>query len=147
MNAYLGYKAPENMRRPASKTGFTIYDPDFPTTKVYTSAIWAPSRMFLLVEEHPFYHLNDPLHASHEGNFNVTDRIVTRHVPAFKTENPSTSLKGQSVIGYVDGHVESPWYSWKTSCYTLNREIGFPTNKNEDDPFLKMFIPRLPQRQ
>ncbi len=142
MSAYLGYKKPERLRRPPSSNGYVLYDPDDPepSKKVYQSTIWAPSRIFLLVEEHPFYHIGN----TREGNFNVTDRIVTRHLPAFRGKDPSTKLKGQTVIAYVDGHVESPWYSWYTTGYKLYREIGFP---GEDNNFMKDFVPALPRRK
>lgn len=141
MNAYLGYKAPEKLTRPASRDGWELYDPEAnpPTIKVYTRTTWAPSSMFMILEEHPAYNIN----FTREGNFNVTDRIVTRHMPGFKGPQPKREAKGRSNIAYVDGHVESPLYRWSTTGYTLFRQIGLPGEKRE---FMKNFIPILPQR-
>lgn len=141
MSAYIGYKAPEKLVRPPSAAGWTLNDPEGQPAKVkvYSRLTWAPSQMFLLVEEHPYYHIS----RNREGNFNVTDRIVTRHSPGFKGPTPQRSLKGRTNIAYVDGHVESPLYSWLTTGYTLYRQIGFP---GEDDAFMKEFVPQLPPR-
>lgn len=141
MSAYIGYKAPEKLIRPPNTLGWILEDPGGspPSKKVYTALTWAPSQMFLLVEEHPYYNLNQ----NREGNFNVSDRIVTRHLPAFRTDRPSLGLKGRSNIAYVDGHVESPLYSWKTTGYKLYWDLGFP---GQDDDFMEIFVPQLPPR-
>ena len=142
MSPYLGYKSADKLfRPPAAGTGFELYDPDGVPQSLYvqTRISWAPGQMFLLVEEHPYYTIGK----NREGNFNVSDRIVTRHMPGFNGPNPSKASKGRTNICYVDGHVESPLYSWYTTGYRLYRDIGFP---GQDDVFMKAFLPKLPQR-
>lgn len=142
MNAYIGYKPPDKMNRPsAGSPGWKLYDPlGSPITAYVTSRVsWSPAQMFVLVEEHPYYHMN---RTSLEGNFNVTDKIVTRHMPGFNGPNPALGVKGRTNIGYLDGHAASPLYAWETSAYTLFREIGFP---GDDSAFLNVFIPNFPR--
>ncbi|MEP0845073.1 MAG: DUF1559 domain-containing protein [Phycisphaerae bacterium] len=139
MNAYIGGKAIEDLSRPAKS--YNLYDPNANPVNltVNTRRSWAPGEMFLLVEEHPFYHIAK----NKEGNFNVSDRIVTRHFPAFNGPSPDRSLKGRTNILYVDGHATSPLYSWYTTGYALFREVGFP---GSDDAFMRDFLARLPKR-
>ncbi|MBI4580034.1 MAG: DUF1559 domain-containing protein [Planctomycetes bacterium] len=143
MSAYIGYKAPEKMIRPPCPltTGYLLHDPDAVPRDIYvkTRLVWSPAQMFLVVEEHPYWNMG----LNREGNFNYSDRIVTRHLPGFNGPEPAKTSKGRTVIGYVDGHVDSPLYSWYTTGYRLYREIGFP---GEDDDFMKLFLPRLPNR-
>lgn len=137
MNAYIGYKSPERMSRPVNGgNGWDLHDPLAVQPHVYVKSrlTWAPAQMFVLVEEHPYYHINN---TSLEGNFNVSDRIVTRHSPAFSGPSPAAGAKGRSNIAYLDGHVSSPMYAWETSAYTLFRQIGFP---GDDADFLDAFM-------
>ncbi len=83
-----------------------------------------------------------PLFGPERGNFNVSDRIVTRHMPAFSGPTPASSGKGRTNIAYLDGHVASPLYSWQTSAYTLFRQIGFP---GSDGGFLSVFMVHFPR--
>jgi prepilin-type N-terminal cleavage/methylation domain-containing protein len=145
MNAYIGYKPVDKMNRPAKEVpGWKLYDPlgSPQNTFVSTRVTWAPAQMFALVEEHPYYHSNN---GAYEGNFNVSDKIVTRHMPGFNGPTPKTGVKGRTCIGYLDGHAASPLYGWETSAYALFREIGFPAS--DDTPngadFLTGFIPRF----
>lgn len=140
MNAYIGYKPPEKMNRPVNEgSGWKLYDPEatpaYETVRSRTT--WAPAQMFVLVEEHPYYHSNRDYW---EGNFNVSDKIVTRHMPGFSGSSPAASAKGRTNIAYLDSHVASPLYSWQTSAYTLFRQIGFPAS---DESFLDLFIPKF----
>ena len=59
---------------------------------------WPLSRMFTLMEEHPLYNLKNG-----EGNFNVIDRVSTRHSLAIGSLTNSGS-KGRSNIAFLDGH-------------------------------------------
>ena len=145
MNAYIGYKSPDNMSRPAKASpGWKLYDPlgNPADAFVISRVTWAPAQMFVLVEEHPFYHSNN---GYWEGNFNVTDRIVTRHMPAIGGATMGGSAKGRSNIAYLDGHVTSPIYPWQTSAYALFREIGFPASDDGSPTFLDVFMPNFPR--
>lgn len=121
MNAYIGFKSPENIRRPARPSGWKVRRDatagNFDI--VYTAKVWPASAMFALVEEHP-YHPSTPNVPNVEGNFNVIDKIVARH--SFMPGG-----KGRSNIGYLDGHVESPIYPLITDAYSLFRKLGFPS--------------------
>ena len=81
-------------------------------------------KMMVLVEEHPYYHMNS---SNPEGNFNVTDRLVTRHQPGKGTVDDRKS-KGRSVMAFLDSHVESRLYPMRTEADELFAEMGMPTD-------------------
>ncbi len=130
MNAYVGFKSPDHMSRPAQS--FKIYKSRTdPSPKIVnTRMTWSPARMPLLVEEHPYTNIN----RNWEGNFNVVDQIVARHAAFAGGE------MARSNIGYIDTHVESPNYKIRTTAFDLYAEIGFPTY---DQDFLQIFMARL----
>ena len=124
MNAYIGFKTPESMLRPANPSGWKVRrsatSGDIRT--IYTGAIWSPSVMFTLVEEHPYHGTasNPSTIPNLEGNFNVIDRVVARH-------SVMPGDKARSNIGYLDTHVESPLLPITTDAYQLFNKIGFPS--------------------
>lgn len=136
MNAYIAFKSPDTFSRPAKAAGWKITGRDrqgnLNPTPQKNAIKWSPSKMFLLVEEHPFYYKNK----NFEGNFNVTDKIVARH-SIVKAPSATAIGLGRTDIIYVDGHVESPLYPISTAADDLFGEIGFPAR---DDAFLDMFM-------
>lgn len=135
MNAYIGYKTPESMTRPAMPgQGWLLEDPGTGNTYVNTRKTFAPAEMPTLFEEHPFYYKN----VNFEGNFNVSDSIVARHSPG--VGKGTTQVKGRCNIAYLDTHVQSPLYPTPYSGYTFYKDIGFPTR---DQSFLDIFCPKV----
>lgn len=134
MNAYIGFKAPEDMQRPASEEGFKMprFRGDSSPLLAKTRLVWSPAQMLVLVEEHPFEGINN-LHA--EGNFNVEDQVVARHSASINTG------KGRTNIAYLDTHVEAPLKSIRASAYELFTEIGFPAH---DGKFRELFESHWP---
>jgi prepilin-type N-terminal cleavage/methylation domain-containing protein/prepilin-type processing-associated H-X9-DG protein len=123
MNAYIGFKTLESMRRPPNPNGWKIRRDATPGNcdTITSGAIWSPSQMFALVEEHPYHpSYSDPTTPNLEGNFNVTDKIVARH-------SRMPGGKARANIAYLDTHVESPLLSITTDAYQLFHRIGFPS--------------------
>ncbi len=138
MNAYIGLKNPDTL---ASGFTFQVSEGGLAPmgVTVGTKVRWTESRMMLLFEEHPFYHIN---HGSREGNFNVTDRIVTRHLLASGGKNPTDKgIKGRTNIGFVDGHAEMRQYSWITEATDVFNDLKEPTENTPAN--LKLFIERV----
>ncbi len=132
MNAYMGYKTPDTMtgRVPNPSGGGS------------TVRRWSPQQMFLMAEEHPYYHSSRNL----EGNFNTVDRIATRHSPAVDKGAGSRVGSGRTVLGYVDGHVEYPLYPLDTEANKLFMKLGWPDfNAASFDLLIKDFVPKIKQ--
>lgn len=121
MNAYIGYKSLDSLRRPANPGGWYVRrsatSGDCEIVK--SGAVWSPAQMFAIVEEHP-YHDSTPNHPNIEGNFNVVDRIVARH-------SVIPGGKGRTNIAFLDTHVESPIMPLTTDAYRLFYRIKFPS--------------------
>lgn len=141
MNAYIGWKSPDKLVRPANAAGWTItrYDMnDVQTTEKQTTRLdWSSGgKMFLLVEEHPYYNKRNL-----EGNFNYSDQLVSRHsISRHKSQNDPGA--GRSNIAYLDSHVESPQYPLSMDGDNLFASIGFPAR---DTAFMKLFMRMLPR--
>lgn len=128
MNAYLGWKDPDfrAFRYLANEGGL---DPDgnYKRFEAGQTVVFNASTTFVLAEEHPKYNINSRTDGGGygsgygEGNFNVTDRIATRHSPAL---GPNT--KGRTNLAFLDGHAETRLYHWTTIADQLFREIGEP---------------------
>jgi prepilin-type N-terminal cleavage/methylation domain-containing protein/prepilin-type processing-associated H-X9-DG protein len=138
MNAYIGYKKPEDLlhftyvapvtNRPLPGGGTRSY-------QVGQRMTWPASSFFVLVEEHPYYALN----RSPEGNFNTwVDRIVTRHSPGLGGVT-DPNVRGRSNLAFLDGHVETRLYPVTTSAEQIFAEFGQP----EDNANLRAFIYNL----
>jgi prepilin-type N-terminal cleavage/methylation domain-containing protein/prepilin-type processing-associated H-X9-DG protein len=120
MNAYLGLLNPDRIRgkwRMAVARGTTTI-----------SKRWTANQLFVLVEEHPNYNL-----ANGEGNFNVIDRVSTRHSLAIGGGTVSSGSKGRSNIAYLDGHCESVLYTWDTTAKTMFQKLQFPDEQDHWD--------------
>lgn len=91
-----------------------------------------PANLMVLAEEHPYYHMNN---SNPEGNFNVTDRIVTRHQVA-KGNVDERKAKGRSVMAFLDTHVESRLYPMRTEADELFAEMGIPTDSKNLAAFM-----------
>jgi len=143
MNAYIGWKKPGDLQSftYVKDTGAQL-DPEGKTKYFHRGqrVVFSQSNLLVLAEEHPRYHSNyirdDGTYGSGwgEGNFNVTDRIVTRHSPALGGSD--AKAKGRSNIAYLDGHAESKLYRWQTSADQLFVEFGQPVEGQNLDGFL-----------
>ena len=123
MNAYIGYKAPEQLQ------SFTYVadslDNPLPggQKKVSFNAgqrvVFSTSTFMTLFEDHPSYHTNS---SYPDGSFNCIDRIATRHTLTTK----GNASEGRSSIAFLDGHVEARLYPAKTLGRELFAEFGQP---------------------
>jgi prepilin-type processing-associated H-X9-DG protein len=145
MNAYIGYKAPENLN------SFTYVAPSPDNAlpggkkrvsfKVGQRVVFSPSRFMTLFEDHPSYHINA---AYPDGNFNCIDRVATRHL--FSPGSKGGGAEGRSSIAFLDGHVEARLYPAKTMGRELFAEFGQPYMWREasaDQVNMSAFIKRL----
>jgi prepilin-type N-terminal cleavage/methylation domain-containing protein/prepilin-type processing-associated H-X9-DG protein len=161
MNAYIGYKNPDNMTGLALQS--TTANPSSTTELV--SRHWAPQSMFMYVEEHPYWHKNsnvddvdgtiNSISWAFEGNFNFKDKISTRHNVSKGTmysAGNTKSTSGRSNISYLDGHVESPLYLGVTDASVLFRKLMMPVDLKFASPpnygsiyvpFIKSFVPNM----
>lgn len=161
MNAYIGYKNPDNM------TGLALQNTT--STPASTSELipnhWAPQNMFVYVEEHPYWHKNSnvddvdgvirSISWAFEGNFNFKDKISTRHnvsIGSTYSAGATKSTSGRSNVSYLDGHVESPLYTGVTDASVLFTKARMPVGlkfasgsnyTNIYVPFVKSFMPAM----
>ncbi|HSA26232.1 MAG TPA: prepilin-type N-terminal cleavage/methylation domain-containing protein [Phycisphaerae bacterium] len=140
MNAYIGYKSPEKLARPANSSGWKVEGNDRNGKPVRTPQKerldWSNGdKMFVVVEEHPYYHKG----FNFEGNFNVTDKIVARHSVVRRKNGADLGL-GRSNVAFLDGHAESPLYSLETEAYDMFAQIGFPST---DTAFMNQFMAKF----
>lgn len=146
LNAYIGYKAPENLH------SFRYVGPSLDNLlpgrrqKVSYAAgqrvVFAASRFMTMFEDHPFYHTNSSFP---DGNFNCIDRIATRHMLR-PGANGDVGV-GRSSIAFLDGHAEGRAYPAKTLGRELFAEFGQPPFWRETGPpdqtNMAAFITRL----
>lgn len=149
MNAYIGYKAPENLR------GFTYVadslNNPLPGQKKRVSflagqrVMFSASRFMAMFEDHPLYHTNS---SYPDGSFNGIDRIATRHMLRAGAEGGVP--EGRSSIAFLDGHVEGRLYPAKTMGRELFSEFGQPHFWREsglpDQANMSAFVRRLSTR-
>jgi prepilin-type N-terminal cleavage/methylation domain-containing protein/prepilin-type processing-associated H-X9-DG protein len=146
MNAYLGWKKPEDIRSFTYVADATSRPDPNGRMKLYKRGDrvqFNASTMLTLVEEHPYYHSNSRSAGGYgsgygEGNFNVTDRIVARHSPTYSNSTIGRGAKGRTNISYLDGHAETRMYAWDTSADQLFVEIGQPVSGTNLDAFLTL---------
>jgi len=135
MNAYIGGKKPAHLR------SFTYIEAvnnaplpvpgearDFAAGQRVN---WPTSHMIVLFEEHPYWHLNQ---GYPEGNFNVTDKITTRHSPPPPSSDPRR--EGRTNIAFLDAHVETRLYPAQTDADALFTEMGQPSSGGNLDAFV-----------
>jgi prepilin-type processing-associated H-X9-DG protein len=138
MNAYLGWKNPDfrSFRYVVTESG---PDPDgrHKLFQAGKTVVFSASTTLVLAEEHPRYNMNNRAAGGGfasgygEGNFNVTDRIATRHGLGL-----GEHAKGRTNLAYLDGHAETKLYKWTTTADQLFREIGEPTASMNRRAFL-----------
>ena len=146
MNAYIGYKAPENLasfRYAAdSLNNFLPGHKKTVSFKAGQRVVFSPSRFMTMFEDHPFYHMNT---GYPEGSFNCIDRIATRHMPT--SGSKSSAIEGRSSFAFLDGHVEARLYPANTVGRELFAEFGQPYMWREagapDQVNMAAFITRL----
>ncbi len=138
MNAYIGYKKPDQCQNFRYLEAVNLAPlPGGNRSRSFAAGegvMIVASNMEVLFEEHPYENINN---GYPEGNFNVVDRIVTRHSPALNTW--SASAKGRTNIAFLDGHVESRLYPARTEAKELFVEMGQPTSGNN----LRAFVVKL----
>ncbi len=148
MNSYIAFKSPDQMRRPPKTGGWVVEGNDRNGQPVRSpqpeARRWSPSEMFVLVEEHPFYHKN----VNCEGNFNVTDRIVSRHsivrYPRPASRTAADLGLGRTNIGYLDGRVDAELGPIQREAYDLFATIGFPVKRSaEYAEWLDLFMAKI----
>jgi prepilin-type processing-associated H-X9-DG protein len=134
MNAYIAWKKPEDLRAFTYRKQTTAQDTRnrTQTFNVGHRATWSTANLFVLVEEHPYYYINSGASGHGDGNFNVVDRIVTRHSPALGGNSASPGVKGRTNMAFLDGHAETRLYNWQTQATWLFADIGLP--HDESDP-------------
>lgn len=161
MNAYIGYKNPDNMTGLALKTSKSVPG----TTSELVPNHWAPQDMFIYVEEHPYWHKNSNVDDvdgtirsipwGFEGNFNFKDKISTRHNVSIGTAYSAGNTKstaGRTNVSYLDGHVDAPLYTGVTDASVLFTKIRMPVGlqfasggnyTNIYKPFVRSFVPEM----
>jgi prepilin-type N-terminal cleavage/methylation domain-containing protein/prepilin-type processing-associated H-X9-DG protein len=138
MNAYIGLKKPDDLKSFVYQV--RVQNAPLPggvkrrTFELGQRVVFRTPDMIYLVEEHPQAHMN---YGYPEGNFNVTDRITTRHSPALSAIDPK--YKGRTNIAYLDTHVETKLYPARTEATELYTEFGQPTSGKN----LSAFIAKL----
>jgi prepilin-type processing-associated H-X9-DG protein len=148
MNAYIGYKAPEQLQ------SFTYVadslDNPLPgqpgkqkkvSFKAGQRVVFAPSSLMVMFEDHPSYHTNA---AYPDGSFNCIDRIATRHALTAKGE----VAEGRSSMAFLDGHAEARLYPAKTMGRDLFAQVGQPpfwrASGGPDKANMTAFLKRIP---
>jgi prepilin-type N-terminal cleavage/methylation domain-containing protein/prepilin-type processing-associated H-X9-DG protein len=123
MNAYIGYKAPEQLQ------SFTYaadsLDNPLPggqkkvSFKAGQRVVFSTSSFMTMFEDHPSYHTNATYP---DGSFNCIDKIATRHLLTTK----GNASEGRSSMAFLDGHVEARLYPAKTMGRELFAQFGQP---------------------
>jgi prepilin-type N-terminal cleavage/methylation domain-containing protein/prepilin-type processing-associated H-X9-DG protein len=145
MNAYIGYRAPEELQS-FTYAGDSL-DDWLPGRRTKVSfrrgqrVVFSASRFMTLFEDHPSYHSNSTYP---DGSFNCIDRIATRHM----LTSSGAGAEGRSSIAFLDGHVEARLYPAKTLGRELFAEFGQPhlwrDGGQPDQVNLAAFVKRLP---
>ena len=147
LNAYVGYKSPENLQGFAY-VGDSLNDllPDHHrrvSFKAGQIVKFAPARFMAMFEDHPSFHMNTSFP---DGNFNCIDRLGTRHL--LQPGPKGAASQGRASIAFLDGHAESRLYSSETLGRELFAEFGQPHMWRESGPpdraNISAFIRKLP---
>ncbi len=137
MNAYIGWKTPEDLMSFAYVAPITRAGGVDGTTRSFRlgeRVSWNDATLPVLFEEHPDYNLNNrdangnPSSGFGDGNFNVTDRISTRHTLAVQTDPSGVPAKGRTNIAFLDGHVDTRFHRWTTEAHDFFVSVGIPVS-------------------
>lgn len=145
LNAYVGYKAPEQLQ------SFTYVADSLNNAlpgglekvsfKARQRVGFAPARYAAMFEDHPAFHTNATFP---DGSFNCMDAVATRHSLIQK----GAVSEGRSSMAFLDGHAEARMYPAKTLGRQIFAEFGAPSFWRDsglpDKTNMAAFIKRLP---